>query len=77
MCFGTNMTAVIDFKLVLSVTYLVDLDLKNLKKVLHWLSNFRRINLMDNIFTESEMTKYQNDLQTIRDLIKKVEDKKS
>ena len=71
------MTAVIDFKLVLSVTYLVDLDLKNLKKVLHWLSNFRRINLMDNIFTESEMTKYQNDLQTIRDLIKKVEDKKS
>ena len=71
------MTAVIDFKLVLSVTYLVDLDLKNLKKVLHWLSNFRRINLMDNIFTESEMAKYQNDLQTIRDLIKKVEDKKS
>ena len=71
------MTALIDFKLVLSVTYLVDLDLKNLKKVLHWLSNFRRINLMDNIFTESEMTKYQNDLQTIRDLIKKVEDKKS
>ena len=61
--------------IVFSLCFIVDLDLPNLKKVHQWLTNYRRDNLYDEMFTESEYAQYKKDLTEIKNLIDQVEQK--